>query len=388
MPRLFDGVDDTLRLLGPSTSPLVGFDAGPCTVALVLQPVANADEDDTLFALFDSESSSHTVATYTRPINGYGISNGSSAHAYTHILAPDDGWGLMIVTKAGGSSVTRFHRYKYSQADWFHGDAIPMGDSLFPVVNAPMVDFGSDSDSFANFHVAAAGVWNRVLSDAECETMPFQITNWLNLPGGGPLGCWTFSQASVSDPVLDLTGNGLNQLSITGTTVSGLISPINEGTYQYVRPAAIAADRAVPGPTVSAIIQEVEPDGISGSATVGEPVVDLGPEPQDLAPETIAGAPALLGPTITLGTAPTYWLNVPTTRQPIARSGLWKFFAVDPGQTLVKEDGTWRLVRSPRDDLLSEFEGVYRGGYQHIVTALEAVELIRDGFEDALEPIP
>lgn len=386
MPRLFDGVDDTLRLLGPGTSPLVGFDGGPYTVSVVLKPVAMTDSD-TVFAVFDSEGSSHTVATAMHVGNGYRVSNGSTSHGYGSILFVGN-WYLMTVTKAGGNSVTRFHRYQYADGDNFHGDAFAMADSSFPVTNAPMVDFGSDSDSFANFHVAAAGVWNRVLSDAEIETLPFQITSWLNLPGGGPVGCWTFSQASVSDPVLDLTGNGLNQLSITGTTVSSEISPINEGTYQYVRPTAIAADRAVPGPSVSAIIQEVEPDGISGSPAVGEPVVDLGPEPQDLAPETIAGAPVLLAPTITLGTAPTYWLNVPTTRQPIARSGLWKFFAVDSGQTLVKEDGTWRLVRSPRDDLLSEFEGVYRGGYQHIVTALEAVELIRDGFEDALEPIP
>lgn len=93
-------------------------------------------------------------------------------------------------------------------------------------------------------------------------------------------------------------------------------------------------------------------------------------------------------PSLSLGTPPTYRLLVPTVQQPYADVGLWRFYSIDTGQTLVKDDGTWQLVRSPRDDLIGEFEGAYRGGYVHTVDALTAIELIRDGFGDALEEIP
>jgi hypothetical protein len=386
MPRLFDGTDDEIRLLGPTTHPLVGFDMGPSSLAIVFKPVT-ITAGDTLFGVYQSGSSQFAEQVYMNTGNGFNISNGSTGHGYGNIISTNFGWYLMIVTKPEGSTATRFHRYQYQDNSWFHGDGLALADSATPITSVPAGVIGADSDSNANFHVAAIGLWTRVLSDAECEQLPLQITSWLNLPTGGPAAVWTFSQSSASDPILDLTGRGFNQSSITGTTVSSEISPINEGTYQYFRPTAVDRTPTVGSPTVSVTLVEAEPDAIERSATVGEPTVDLGPEPLEFAPDAIVRSAAVGGPTVSLGDPPTYRLLVPTVQRPMADAGMWRFYSIDTGQTLVKEDGTWRLTRTPRDDLVAQFEGAYRGGYEHVVDALTAVELIRDGFEDALTPI-
>jgi hypothetical protein len=386
MPRLFDGTDDEIRLLGPTSSPLVGFDWGPGTYAIVFKPVAIPETNDTIFGVHENGSSAFAGSLKMDAPNSFYVTNGTNTPGYGNIIFAGN-WYLMVFTKAEGNVSVRFHRYTYSSGTWFHGDSFAMPDSVYPVTTRPAAVVGADANSHANIHVAAIGLWRRVLSDAECELLPLQASAWLSLPNGGASALWTFSQSSVSDPVLDLTGNGFNQSSITGTSVSGEISPINEGTYLYKRPAGITGTPTVGEPTVSVSLVEAEPDAISRTSTVGEPEVELGPEPLTFEPTAITRGASMLAPTASLGTPPQYRLLVPTVRRPYGDAGMWRFYSIDTGQTLVKEDGTWRLTRSPRDDLIAGFEGVYRGGYEHTVDALTAVELIRDGFEDCLTPI-
>jgi hypothetical protein len=386
MPRLFDGTDDEIRLLGPASSPLVGFDWGPGTLAIVFKPVAIPENNDTIFGVHENGSSDFTASLKMDQPNSFYVTNGTNTPGYANIIFTGN-WYLMVLTKAEGNVAVRFHRYTYSSGAWFHGDSYAMPDSIYPVATRPAGVIGADGNSHANMHVAAVGVWSRVLSDAECELLPLQASAWLTLPNGGPSAMWTFSQSSVSDPVLDLTGNGFNQSSITGTSVSSEISPINEGTYLYKRPSGITGTPTVGEPTVSVSLVEAEPDEVVSTPTVGEPTVDLGPEPQEFAPDVILRSASAAGPAVSLGEPPMYRLLVPTVQRPYGDAGMWRFYSIDTGQTLVKEDGTWRLTRSPRDDLLASYEGAYRGGYEHTVDALTAVELIRDGFEDCLTPI-
>src|SRR5687767_11603408 len=77
-------------------------------------------------------------------------------------------------------------------------------------------------------------------------------------------------------------------------------------------------------------------------------------------------------------------LIVPTRREQIARTGLFRFYGIEVAGTLICRDGSWSLVYSPSDDELVAAEAYYRGGYQHAVSVDHMEELVADGFGDYL----
>lgn len=128
-------------------------------------------------------------------------------------------WTLLVVSKAAGSAVTRWHRYIYSTATWTHvnGSGSVADSTVLPGASG-VVQFGRlQTVDPMNGLLAVAGGWLRVLSDAEVETLPLALSAWADL---NPDGLWAFNQASTATAVTDLSGNGADQVSTTGTSVS------------------------------------------------------------------------------------------------------------------------------------------------------------------------
>jgi len=128
-----------------------------------------------------------------------------------------DGWVLIAASKATGSQVCRFHKYRFSDATWTHENsdsALADGSQTVSTVRFGIWE-GSD---FFNGLLASAGVWRQtVLSDASIETLIAGLSAAMVL---NPTALWGFNQSSIATPVSDLTGHGANETSIVGTATS------------------------------------------------------------------------------------------------------------------------------------------------------------------------
>ena len=203
--RHFDGVDDEII-----TSPMSNPFNGNGTIAVIWR-----GSDGGNHGLVCAEN-----AGFQRwgvlPVGGDEVYVSYSGFSAVHPWSSGQ-WYLTIATKASGSSAVRRHSMPFSTGVWTHGDRSNVNDQ--PSLSHTSVRFGHEiGNSFwLEGELAVVGIWSGVmLSDAECETLDTALINWLDL---SPDSLWAFDQASTSDPVVDLTGNGADQSGIVGTTV-------------------------------------------------------------------------------------------------------------------------------------------------------------------------
>ena len=134
-------------------------------------------------------------------------------------------WQLTGASKAAGSVTGRYHLVPLeggSAGVWNHINAVG-GTWNDWALGIDKLVIGTGQRKGAG-QIAAVAVW------------PFNFTDsdWVNLIGftqaqawfnQHPSAMWLLNQASTATPVQDVTGNGANQTSLTGTTVSGLEPP-------------------------------------------------------------------------------------------------------------------------------------------------------------------
>ncbi len=126
-------------------------------------------------------------------------------------------WYLTIATKSSGSSTVRAHSMPYSSGVWTHANRSSVNDQPATTSTSTLFGWSPGNSFFLDGELAVVGIWRGTqLSDVDCESLESELSNWLAL---SPDGLWTFDQASTSDPVLDLSGNGIDQTAITGTSV-------------------------------------------------------------------------------------------------------------------------------------------------------------------------
>lgn len=133
-------------------------------------------------------------------------------------------WYLLAWSKQPGTTVMRYHAYDMAAGTWTRSDSATFAS---PTATAGMVRLGNGSGASPstgwNGAVAACALWNRGLSDAELDRLPYSLAAWL---AAGPSAMWVLDQHSTATPVLDLTGGGGNQTAISGTSVSTLSVPV------------------------------------------------------------------------------------------------------------------------------------------------------------------
>lgn len=134
-------------------------------------------------------------------------------------------WYLVAVTKTAGTSAVRFHAFDMAAGTWTRADA--SSTSVTPTWTPTSARIGNGTGASPtqgwNGSIAAAAAWNRALSDAELDRLPYSLAAWL---AAGPSAMWVLDQHSTATPVLDLTGGGADQTSISGTSVSTLSVPV------------------------------------------------------------------------------------------------------------------------------------------------------------------
>jgi hypothetical protein len=209
--RTFDGTDDVISL-APGNG---NFAFGPATFAIILK--RNGTTDETPFAGYDGAS----TLTWYMGIDDSGAGNDLFIDipdigfrlAPTTVVTNANNWVLVAITKDAGSATPRFHKYVYDTTTWTHenGTAIASGPAT-----SDRFQVGAGAGDFYQGDILIAGLWNEVLDDATLEGMTDSLSQW---EATNPDGLWRFDQDDVGDPVLDLTGGGADQTSITGTAV-------------------------------------------------------------------------------------------------------------------------------------------------------------------------
>lgn len=215
--RTFNGTSDQITTSLGS----LGFQFGPGTIAaLLLMPAANSAVRWAVFAGADSGT----------PRYGLGLS-AANAPAFrcrgNQINAPSTvtlgEWYLLAATKATGTVAPRFHTYRYSNNTFNHENAVATSaDSTAPTTNGFLG--GENSAVFWNSDLAVAAVWDIVLTDSQCESLPFNLSAWY--APKNPVAMWLLDQAAVGMKVLDITGNHADESAISGTSVSANSVPI------------------------------------------------------------------------------------------------------------------------------------------------------------------
>lgn len=262
MPRTFDGTNDQITL---GIGALTGFAYG--TLACIFKRSTDASWDALIVLHASGGAGSSRSSIEISDGNRMTWQVGALARNSTFDVLVADGWQLLACTKTTGSTTPRFHRYVYSTGTWTHTDATTgsAADNSTPGGSGRVVLGEWEGDDDLGGDLAVAGAWsNRALSDAEVEHLAFSLAAWHST---APTALWVLDQSATSQAVIDLTGNGSNQTSITGTAVATASLPVFSYGHDVLTPHGHAASGATVTGTANAAL-----GALTGTAT-GTPSV-------------------------------------------------------------------------------------------------------------------
>lgn len=200
----------------------LGF-TGAITCAAIVRRTTNAVLHVVSY-LGSATSGTNRVQFAVLADNSIQLRVGSSVNsANTCVVA--DNWCFIAATKAAGSAISRFHKYVYDTNTWSHlAPGAAIGDGTAPGTSAYVGDWSSGGDAFGG-DISMCGWYNAAFSDAQIESLPFDLASWFQLP---PKALWRLDQPATSHSVPDLSGNGSNQNGIvtTGMGISAVSAPI------------------------------------------------------------------------------------------------------------------------------------------------------------------
>lgn len=190
---------------------LAGFDGGPGTFAVVWR----AHTVSAAMGLFRAYAGGGTGLWAVNPFSDGTTYFATSPSAFVQGPAYSTGWLLTAYTKAAGSSAVRSHQLDLGTGAWSHAAEGTIGDAAAAVATVEVGRF--NAGEVLDGDIAALAFFDVEMDDATVEaTLGSAAADWL---AAGPLAMWMFDQASTSDPVLDLTGGGADQTSVSGTAV-------------------------------------------------------------------------------------------------------------------------------------------------------------------------
>lgn len=129
-----------------------------------------------------------------------------------------DVWTLVGASRDATTGQVRFHEYNFDTDTWTHSDigtlATPPSGGNDSVVC--LGRWGDDDSDYFDGLVAITAVYDSVMSDTAVEALAAGAQAWADAE---PVSGWLFNQPGTNEDVDDFTGNGADQISISGTTV-------------------------------------------------------------------------------------------------------------------------------------------------------------------------
>lgn len=152
----------------------------------------------------------------------------SSLLAPSITVPPAEGWALVAVSKASGTSPARFHEFDFGTEIWTHETTVSsIANSGSPSTSG---FFGASPSGGSNLamDLRIAAFWNTILSDANVETLVTSEDAWAEL---SPTALWPFTQASPATALQDIVGAS-DQTAITETSVTDTEVPWTDVSLQ------------------------------------------------------------------------------------------------------------------------------------------------------------
>lgn len=163
------------------------------------------------------------VANKLRAHNG-----AASSDTATMDWTSTDGWVCLAVTKVAGSTNPRFHKYVYSTGVATHeSGGVAIVDAATPAGAGGMVAIASNvvGTTIHPVTVDTVAMFDRALSDAECESAAQSLANIMGL--GPTWGLWTLDSASLTGATEHFIGSAF--VSGTATSLASTDPPLSYG---------------------------------------------------------------------------------------------------------------------------------------------------------------
>lgn len=233
---------------------VAGFDGGPLSVAFLWRA-----DSSTPHGLVSARNAGGATVWGANPYSD-GLVYFATAGFRSTVSWMPGRWHLTVLTKGDGPSVVRGHQYDYTAGTWTHADyGTAMGDSGAGPITDIRLGWCGSADRLDG-QLAAAAVWDAVLTDAQTETMVASLGAWAAL---NPDALWALNQADTATPVADLTGGGADQSGIAGTSISGNEPP----GWSYARSVALGAASLAAAGTATASARVVRRGAVTLAAS-------------------------------------------------------------------------------------------------------------------------
>lgn len=211
--RSFDGVNDGIEL---------GKGAVNGTGALSVAVLCSRGRDasvDYVFSYSDAATGGKSGLGFEAD-NSVRWEDGTVGGAWSASvkLTVAEGLAILVVTKAAGSTVPRFHKKLLSGGGWVHSDGWRAVANAAASTRLEIGNWNTVSNFFLG-KVAVAAAWDSVLSDANVESLfaTSATADWLAL---NPAGLWQLNQLSGATQVPDDTDGGADQNGGSGSTAA------------------------------------------------------------------------------------------------------------------------------------------------------------------------
>src|SRR5690606_23931352 len=325
--RQFNGAGDRI-VFSPGVLEVVGGDTPVTVMALVK---LDADGWRTIVS-FEAPGADERVGIQVSSGDGVlGLFTPFGSELLTDDdVAPPGEWLLVGMQRDGGEDqLIRVH-VQYADGTWLHTDTAARSD---PGAIGPSgrIQVGAMS-TFGEYlpgRLAVVGTWLGTMSDQDIEAADLRaaLRNWLDL-GDGPASLLAFNQSTTADPVVDVVDSGVEQTSLTGTTVvddQDLDFDYSLGVDETTADPLVLDLGFVAPAAVVALLASAEP--LALTASIGTPEVTAavsttatplalaigGGDPETAADLRSGAAPLML----TVGLGPVHTGELRTTAAPL-----------------------------------------------------------------------
>lgn len=216
--REFNGSSDTLVL----DDGVIGQIAnGAQSYLLLVKPTSLNANEGFVTLLGSNGSAGSVVAVYD---------NGGGAVAWGGDFGGDQlcsvgmtasAWQVIALdrTSGGGPATIRGHRKVLGSGSWTHANSAgTIGNVTTDITDIRISGFNTSPSGYKDMRIALFAAFNTQLADADYVTIEAAASTESVL-SFSPLCCVEFNQAAVGTAVTDLTSNGSNETSRSGTTV-------------------------------------------------------------------------------------------------------------------------------------------------------------------------
>lgn len=274
-------------------------------------------------ALWAAQAGAEIVAGMFTPLSnalgatGVDLGSDSNGDCEANMGITATTWQWLGHSKASGTVAATLHRNVIGSTTWTHTTASgTFANDASAITSITVGAMTSAAATPKDVTVAVWAWWNRNVTSAEIEWASLSLTHLLST---NPTAVIVFDQSATGMKAPDLTGNGSNESSKTGTSVATVSVP----DFSYGAPIAIPTFSASSGS------QTITPGFLASTEQLFAPT--LAPGSVTITPGTISSGSQLFAPTL----APTFTLTparIASTEQVFAPTFAPGSVIVTPGR--------------------------------------------------------